>query len=51
MIDLDRNRELVRKMKRADPDLNLYLLAYDCPELEEAALTVAREQTPSNPEL
>jgi hypothetical protein len=31
----------IREMLAADPDINLYLLAFDCPELEEAALEIA----------
>jgi hypothetical protein len=33
----------VRRMMQADPDLNLYLLAFEVPDLEEAALAIARE--------
>ena len=32
----------VRKMLEADPDLNLYLLAFENPELEDEALALAR---------
>jgi hypothetical protein len=36
--------ETVRRMLKDDPDLNLYLLAFDSPELEDAALEIANEQ-------
>jgi hypothetical protein len=35
--------EVVRKMLENEPDLNLYLLAFEQPELEDAALEIARE--------
>lgn len=35
--------ERVREIYRCDPDVNLYLLAFERPELEEAALALARE--------
>jgi hypothetical protein len=33
----------VREMLRRDPDLNLYLLAFENPDLEPAALAIAHE--------
>lgn len=39
----DHQRQVVKRMLEADPDLNLYLLAFENPELEEAALALASE--------
>jgi len=35
--------DLVRELLRRDPDMNLYLYAFECPEMEDAALQVANE--------
>ena len=44
------DKELVRSMMKVDPDLNLFLLAFEVPLLEDAALEVAQEMSDEQPD-